>query len=153
MGGRERKYTLDTNLLIDASHDVAAEESLRRFHAAFAPFEYLSAVVVQELRAGVGPKDASFLQRDVFEPFERLGRVFAPSYAGWKAAGAALAELAAKDGLELSKVSKSFANDVLLAVACREHGVILVTRNVSDFERIARVVRFEFVPPWPTPST
>jgi predicted nucleic acid-binding protein len=40
-------------------------------------------------------------------------------------------------------------NDVLLAMSCRESGVVLVTANVRDFERIAKVTKFAFVAPWP----
>ncbi len=64
-----------------------------------------------------------------------------------------LAALARAERLELGRVSKGFANDVLLAVACREAGVTLVTENRGDFERIARVAPFDFVDPWPVPST
>lgn len=42
-------------------------------------------------------------------------------------------------------------NDVLLALSCREAGVVLVTANERDFERIRRRVRFEFVGPWLSP--
>jgi predicted nucleic acid-binding protein len=49
-------------------------------------------------------------------------------------------------------VPRAFVNDVLLALACREAGVILVTANRRDFERIQRVARFEFVAPWPSPA-
>ena len=48
-------------------------------------------------------------------------------------------------------MSKSFGNDVLLALSCREAGLVLVTDNGRDFERIARVVPFDFVAPWPMP--
>jgi len=48
-------------------------------------------------------------------------------------------------------VSKSFGNDVLLALSCREAGLVLVTDNRRDFERIARVAPFDFVDPWPMP--
>ena len=48
----ERKYVLDTNLFIRAFREEAANAQLQRFHQLFAPFEYLNAVVAQELRAG-----------------------------------------------------------------------------------------------------
>ncbi len=47
---------------------------------------------------------------------------------------------------------RAFGNDVLLAVACREAGITLVTDNEGDFERIGRHVDFDFVKPWPEPS-
>jgi hypothetical protein len=40
-------------------------------------------------------------------------------------------------------VSRSFVNDILLAMSCREAGVVLVTENVRDFARIAEVRAFD----------
>jgi predicted nucleic acid-binding protein len=57
--------------------------------------------------------------------------------------------MARKDGLEVRRVSTSFANDVLLALSCRESGCILVTDNQRDFQRIRASVGFEFTKPWP----
>ncbi len=57
---------------------------------------FLSAVVVQELRAGAGkPRDVRLLERSVVLPFERRGRVFAPSTSAFKESGRMLAELGA----------------------------------------------------------
>ena len=126
---------------------------MQTFHTVFAPFEYLTTVVVQELRAGVTPKQADRLQANVFAPFERRARVLTPSHGAWKEAGAVLARLADVEGLEIRTVSRGFVNDVLLAVTCREAGVTLVTENVRDFAQIARALEFEFVRPWPTPSS
>src|SRR5215212_7170751 len=96
---RERKYTVDTNLFIRAFRDPAANAALQLFHTAFAPFEYLTAVVVQELRTGTrGAAAASAIQRHVFAPFERRGRLLTPSYEAWKLAGEVLARLAAEEG-------------------------------------------------------
>jgi hypothetical protein len=71
---------------------------------------------------------------------------------GWDLSGDVLAALVKSEGLDLGRVSKSFGNDVLLALSCREAGVVLVTDNGRDFERIARVARFDFTDPWPTPA-
>ncbi|MFW6201311.1 MAG: hypothetical protein ACOC8B_01920 [Gemmatimonadota bacterium] len=54
-----------------------------------------------------------------------------------------------EEKVEIRRVPKSFVHDVLLALSCRESGVVLVTGNGGDFERIQRYVPFEFVPPWP----
>lgn len=153
MSRRERKYSLDTNLYIRAFRDPKANAALQLFHTVFAPFEYLSAVVVQELAAGVRtPAAAHRLERLLFEPFERRSRIITPSYAAWKRAGQVLSVLSRREGLELRHISKGFANDVMLAVTCREAGVVLVTENRRDFERIANVISFEFVDPWPAPA-
>lgn len=137
------KYALDSNLFIDGFRDDREAEHLLAFHERFAPFEYLCAIVMLELRAGARALIADRrLQKHVFEPFERRGRVFAPSVEAWKAAGAALAALG-------TGASRSFYSDVLIAASCREHGVTLVTRNVRDFARIQGVLRFNFVAAWP----
>src|SRR5919108_970614 len=96
---RERKYTVDTNLYIRALRDTRDETALGRFHAAFGPFEYLTSVVVFELRAGSPARDRRRLDH-VFAPFERTRRVLAPSYSAWKHAGAILAELVERRGMQ-----------------------------------------------------
>jgi len=145
-----RKYVLDTQLFIDAFRDPIANEVLQRFHRAFAPFEYLSVVVAQELRAGVRrERDRKALERNVLSVFERSGRTFAPSASAWHRSGDLLSDMARKEGLEIGRVSKSFANDVLLALSCREAGCVLVTENEQDFHRIHRHVPFDYVKPWP----
>lgn len=66
-----RKYVLDTQLFIDAFRDPTANEALQQFHRAFAPFEYLSVVVAQELRAGIKrTEDRKALERHVLSVFE-----------------------------------------------------------------------------------
>jgi predicted nucleic acid-binding protein len=145
-----RKYVLDTHLFIDAFRDRAANEALQQFHRAFAPFEYLSVIVAHELRAGVRRgQDRKALERNVLSVFERSGRTFAPSASAWHRSGDLLSDMARKEGLEIARVSKSFAYDVLLALSCREAGCVLVTENERDFERIRRHVPFDYVKPWP----
>ena len=147
---RTPKFVLDTQIFINAFRDQAANEALRHFHRDFAPFEYLSVVVAQELRAGVRQlKDRKALERHVLSIFERTSRIITPSADAWHRSGDVLAAMAKEDGLELARVSKAFANDILLAVSCREAGCVLITENVRDFARIRRFNAFEFVPPWP----
>ena len=149
---RERKYVLDSNLFIRAFRDRQAEWELQTFHSLFAPFEFLSAVVAQELRAGVSSlKDRHALERNVLDPFARRGRVIAPSIQAWEKSGDLLAAMSWKEGLELAKVTKAFGNDILLALSCREAGMVLVTRNGRDFARISRYVPFDFTEGWPSP--
>jgi len=63
---RARKYVLDTQLFINAFRDPIANEALQRFHRAFSPFEHLSVIVAQELRAGVQQeRDRKALERNV----------------------------------------------------------------------------------------
>ena len=151
MPGRERKYAVDTNIFIHAARNSGFREELARFHATYAPFEVLSAVVAQELLAGAKGNAAKVIQESVLEPFERRGRVIVPSYPAWKETGAVLSALIARGAARWPEVSRSFVNDILLALSCREAGVVLVTENLRDFERIAEVRRFDFVAPWPSP--
>jgi predicted nucleic acid-binding protein len=147
---KTRKYALDTQLFIDAFRDATANETLQRFHQAFAPFEYLSVVVAQELRAGVKrDRDRKALEANVLGVFERSGRTFAPSASAWHRSGDLLSDMARQEGIEIGRVSKSFANDVLLALSCREVGCVLVTNNDRDFSRVRRFISFEYVKPWP----
>jgi predicted nucleic acid-binding protein len=144
------KYVLDTHLFIDAFRDSFANERLQQFHRAFAPSEYFSAIVAQELRAGIRrPQDRKSLERNVLTAFERAGRMVTPSANAWHRSGDLLAEMAAREGLEVARVWKAFANDILIALSCRDAGCVLVTDNQRDFTRIRRFAPFEFIAPWP----
>ena len=152
MSRGERRYILDTNLFIRGFREADANRALEEFHRRFAPFEYLCAVVAQELRAGARTTaDRRRLERHVLDPYERRGRVLTPSIRSWNESGDVLAELARRDGLDLSRVSKAFGNDILLALCCRESGMVLITENRRDFERIHAVAPFAFIDPWPKP--
>ena len=145
-----RKYVLDTQIFIQGFRDRAANEALQGFHRAFAPFEYFSVIVAQELRSGVRrPQDRRALEQNLLKVFERANRTITPSADAWQKSGNVLAEMALKEGLELARVSKAFANDILLALSCREAGCVLVTDNQRDFQRIGQFVSFEFMKPWP----
>ena len=115
-----RKYVLDTQLFINAFRDPVVNEELQRFHRAFSPFEHFSVIVAQELRAGVRrPRDRKTLERNVLKVFQRANRTITPSPDAWHRSGDVLAEMARQEGLEIARVSKAFANDVLLALSCR----------------------------------
>lgn len=145
-----RKYVLDANCYIDASRDPDALTRLTRFSSWSAPGLFLSSVVASELRAGAGSsEDRRRLEDDVLGPLVRRGRVVAPTSAAWDALGLTLAELREREGLQLARVPRSFAFDVLLAYSCRQIGAVLVTGNVRDMDRIRRVFAFEHVTPYP----
>jgi predicted nucleic acid-binding protein len=147
---RARKYVLDTQLFVNAFRNPVANEALQRFHRALSPFEHLSVIVAQELRAGVQqPSDRRALERNVLKVFERAGRTITPSTDAWHRSGDLLSEMAKQEGLEIARVSKAFANDLLLALSCRESGCVLVTENDRDFSRIRRFISFEYMKPWP----
>jgi predicted nucleic acid-binding protein len=146
-----RKYILDTQLFINAFRDPVANEALQQFHRAYSPFEHFSVIVAQELLAGVRrPQDRKALERNVLKVYTRASRTIAPSADAWHRSGDLLADMARQEGLEIARVSKAFANDVLLALSCREAGCVLVTDNERDFQRIRRFVQFDFTKPWPS---
>jgi predicted nucleic acid-binding protein len=144
---RRRTYVVDTHLYVDALRSEHGRRALEVFHDAFAPFLHFSAVVAQELRAGVPSHRAARFEAAMFAPYERRGRLITPSYAAWKDTGRVLADLV--PAAQWRSVTRSFVNDVVLAMSCREAGAILVTGNTRDFARIASVRSFDFVPPWP----
>lgn len=147
-----RKYVLDTNCYIDASHDPEVLSQLTQFSNWSAPGLFMSSVVASELRAGAGSAKArKKLEEGVLEPFVRRRRVLTPTAAAWDALGLTLATLREKGGLQLARVRRSFTLDILLAYSCRQSGVVLVTANARDMERIQSVFTFEYVAPYPDP--
>jgi len=144
------KYTLDTNIFIDGFRNEALQAEIFSFFYRALPFTYLSAVVMQELAAGARTNETrDEVRHGVFEPFERRGRVFAPSRAAFAESGRAVAELAGHEGRRLLDEKPSLLNDALIAVSCREQGITLITHD-SDFGRLARFIAgFRYAVPWP----
>jgi predicted nucleic acid-binding protein len=145
------KYALDTNIYIDALRDPAAEAALLRFLEHALPFTFLSAIVMQELAAGTRtPAQVRELERSVFQPFVRRGRVFAPVTTAFIRSGRLLAAVAAREGWSMVHKNPSLLNDALLAASCRDRGITLVTSD-RDFERFSPLLKgWRSVAPWPT---
>lgn len=146
------KYALDTNLFIDGFRSADAQAELFAFLRWALPLTYLSAVVMQELRAGARTAGAAReLQRGVFDPFERRRRVFAPTATAFVTSGRILAAIASREGWAVFDENRSLLNDALLAASCREQGITLITRD-DDFRRIAPFLKgWRFAGPWPVP--
>lgn len=144
------KFALDTNVFVDAFRDEAFAAGVSTFLERALPTTFLSAIVVQELRAGARtPEQVRELELAVFEPFERRGRIFAPSARAFRESGRLLAELAEREGWEGVLSNPSLGNDALLATSCRESGVTLITRD-RDFDRFQRLLgQWRHVGPWP----
>jgi predicted nucleic acid-binding protein len=145
-----RKYVLDTNVYLDAIRDPAVERDLDGFLERNAPVTYMSAVVMQELRAGaITEKQANALQSGIFGIFERRRRILAPSAMAFKECGRILAALFREDGVPFIKRPRSLVNDILMATTCRENGFTLLTSD-KDFALIRSHLRgFAFLSPWP----
>jgi len=126
------KVTYDTNVFI--------KEKPAYFPAGF----FMSAVVIQELAAGALDgsklKELGSLARD----YEKEGRLLLPNGEDWWYAGRILNSLSKvanpKGGVQVSKISKGeqqrILRDVLIARTAKRSGVIIVTSNLKDFEKI-----------------
>jgi predicted nucleic acid-binding protein len=144
------KYTIDTNLYIDAVRDPATETALSEFLEQFGPLTYLHAAVIQELRAGARTTaQADALEHGIFVRFERVGRCFSPSVAAFKECGRILVDLWRTDGVPFPQRPRSLVNDILIAASCRESGVTLITAD-GDYDLIAPHLKgFRHILPWP----
>ncbi len=117
-------YTLDTNVLVDALRQSHELDRLKAFLSWALPATVLSSIVAAELAAGARTDRARRVLDDaVLAPFDRRGRIVAPSVAAWRRTGALLARSGAT-GLTASR-----QNDVLLATQAREGGWVVVTRD------------------------
>lgn len=147
-----RPLVLDTNLYVEAARDPMKAQELARFSSTALPFLHLHAVVAQELLAGArGADGRKRIHAWLIRPFERRDRVLVPLWRAWRRAGEMLSELVERGTVSPGGFSRSFMNDALIAASLREHGAVLVTRNTSDFARLAEVESFAFEAPWPTP--
>jgi predicted nucleic acid-binding protein len=137
-------YTLDTNVLVDALRQPAELDRLKTFLSWALPSTVLSSIVAAELAAGARTDKARRLLDDaLLAPFERRGRILAPSSAAWRRSGAVLARTGS------GGVSASRQNDVLLATQAREHGWAVVTRD-SDLRMLrTQVTGLQVVAPFP----
>lgn len=147
------KYALDTNVFVDAFRVRTAEAELLAFLERALPVTFMSAVVMQELAAGARTREqARALERSVFAPFERRGRVFTPASAAFVTSGRLLAAVAEREGWQAVHHNPSLLNDALLASSCRERGITLITRD-GDFDRFLPFLRgWRHVAPWPVLS-
>ena len=115
-----------------------------------APMTYMSAVVMQELRAGaVTDAQAKVLQDGIFDVFERRNRVVGQSAMAFKHCGRILATLFRQDGVPYKDRPCSLVNDILIAITCRENGFTLLTAD-EDLKMIRSHLRgCAHAPPWP----
>jgi predicted nucleic acid-binding protein len=145
------RYVLDTNVYIRAWRNPAIQGvELERFSERHMAMTHLSSVVFHELlRGATTPAMARDLVGSLARPFIRTKRVVVPSHRAWTRAAEVIAELTWHDGLDRASLPKGFANDVLIAAACRENGLTLITENERDFRRIQKRMKVDFVSPWP----
>src|SRR5712692_8179574 len=114
--------------------------ALRRL-AADAPL-WLSAVVLEELYAGVGTGDRHVVER-LERDFDRAKRILVPNLSDWAQAGRVLARLAAKYHYEQIGQGR-LTNDALIAMSAGRLGVRVITANQRDFKRFAEFRPFQW---------
>jgi predicted nucleic acid-binding protein len=114
--------------------------SLRRF-SVDTPL-WLSAVVLEELYAGVSDRVRQSLER-MERDFDRAKRILVPNLDDWTQTGRVLARLAAKYGYE--KIGQGrLANDALIAMGAARIGARVITVNERDFRKLAEFRTFQW---------
>ena len=136
-----RPVLFDSSIYVTALR--AADETvlgLRRI-ASEAPL-WLSAVVLEELYAGVRRRDRKVVER-LERDFNRARRILVPTLTDWTRAGQALSLLAAEYGYEEIGQGR-LTNDALIAMSAGRQGITLITANERDFARLQKVRPFQF---------
>jgi predicted nucleic acid-binding protein len=103
---------------------------------------WLSAVVLEELYAGVSLEDRRVVER-LERDFDRAGRILVPNLNDWAQAGKVLARLAAEHGYEQIGRSR-LTNDALIAMSAARQGITVITANQRDFARLAQFRPFQW---------
>jgi predicted nucleic acid-binding protein len=130
-----RLVLLDSSIYISALR--AGDEAvltLRRLTSE-APV-WLSAVVLEELYAGVSVRDRRIIER-LERDFDRARRILVPNLNDWTQAGKVLARLGREFGYELIGRAR-LTNDALIAMSAARQGITVITANERDFARLAR---------------
>jgi predicted nucleic acid-binding protein len=145
------KYVVDTNLYVEAITTDEGNAALAAFQRRCAPFLFQHSTIAQEILAGARDEaDYREYLEDWVAPFEDLRRVITPGHSAWTRAALIVARLVERGHRSPGGFTRSFLNDCLIAASAREHGFILVTRNVSDFALIKQVERgIRYQSPWP----
>jgi predicted nucleic acid-binding protein len=143
-------FLLDSNVYIASFNDATFGVALRAFHRTYLPRIVLSAVVVHELLVGARDRRRQrLLRRALIEPFQMRRRLHVPGARTWELAAELDRRLRALGGIEASLAKRSFANDLLIAASAREIGATIITRNLTDFALVRRVLDIRYEPPWP----
>jgi len=136
-----RPVLFDTSVYISAlrqGHDSIL--ALRRLTPG-APL-WLSAVVLEELYAGVGDRDRPVIER-LERDMNKINRLLVPNLGDWTQAGKVLYRLAAKYHFERIGQGR-LTNDALIAMSAGRLGIRVFTTNARDFSRLAEFRPFEW---------
>ena len=106
---------------------------------------WLSSVVLEELYAGVKPRDFRIVER-LERDFDKAERMLVPNLSDWTLTGKLLARLAAEYGYEQIGQAR-LTNDVLVAMSAARRGITVITANERDFGRLAQFHPFQWQMP------
>jgi len=96
---------------------------------------WLSAVVLEELYAGLGARNRQVVER-LERDFDGARRILVPNLGDWTQTGKVLARLAAKYDYEHIGRGR-LTNDALIAMSAGRMGITVVTANSRDFGKLA----------------
>ena len=104
---------------------------------------WLSVVVLEELHAGAQDRRLKKLLARLENDFEKVKRVLVPLRSDWTACGQMLAQVGAKYGYE--EIGRArLTNDALIAMSAARNGFTVLTKNATDFRRIAELRPFRW---------
>lgn len=101
-------------------------------------FLWFDSIAAAELLAGCSTRRERRIVSGLLAPFERAGRVVSPNHRDFVRAAEALSKLRGS-GVTLKNPGAALL-DALQAANAVRIGAILVTENVSDFTKLARVL-------------
>jgi predicted nucleic acid-binding protein len=141
-------FVFDTNVALPAIRNRDEQQRFNAFVRGRRGQVWLHSAVWLELQVGARVEEEQNALEGFVEPFLEVERVLVPSQAAWQHAGRVLARLAADHGVDVRR--SSIHHDALIAASAREAGFTVVTKNLSDFEIIARYLsKLSFAPPYP----
>jgi predicted nucleic acid-binding protein len=103
---------------------------------------WLSAVVLEELYAGVSDRDRHLIER-LERDFVKIERILTPNLQDWTRVGRILSQLAAKYDYE--KIGRArLTNDALIASSAGRMGIRVLTANERAFRKLAEFQLFRW---------
>lgn len=128
------KLLFDTSVWVEHLRHGTLEPLIEPMRGRFALG--LDAIVASELRAGCRSKRERRVVDRLCAPFERAGRLLCPLESDFERAALALSRLRER-GRPPSGAKGALLDALIAALAARD-GMLLVTANPSDFEKLAR---------------
>lgn len=134
------KLVFDTNVWIDELRDGVLAPHLAAMRARYEL--WMDGLVAAELLAGCRTRTERRVVETLLAPFERKGRLRAPTPPVLLDAGRALSRL--REGGRTLKKPEGALIDAQIAMGCARGGALLVTNNSSDFAMLASVMPLRF---------